>query len=200
MVTCPECGFENIEGVDQCESCQQSLTSLSKHQPSTNLEQGLMKDPIKVLEPRTPVSVKPDEPVGQVLDLLIAKGIGCVLVVEDETLVGIFSERDVLLRLNINATELRDRPIREFMTETPGTLEMNDKIAFAVHKMALGDTVTYPSSRPVVPRALSLFATSCAMPPRSCKRPRRQALDRTRDPLARRHVSSRSHISSRSIV
>ena len=138
MVTCPECGFENIEGVDQCESCQQSLTSLSKHQPSTNLEQGLMKDPIKVLEPRTPVSVKPDEPVGQVLDLLIAKGIGCVLVVEDETLVGIFSERDVLLRLNINATELRDRPIREFMTETPGTLEMNDKIAFAVHKMALG--------------------------------------------------------------
>ncbi|NIL95882.1 MAG: CBS domain-containing protein [Planctomycetales bacterium] len=138
MVICPDCGYENIEGVDECASCQQSLTLLSRPQPATSLEKGLTKDPIAVLHPGTPVSVASDEPVGEVLNLMVARRIGCVLVVDDNKLVGIFSERDALLRLNTQAGQLRDRPVKEFMTETPGTLEMDDKIAFAVHKMAVG--------------------------------------------------------------
>ena len=138
MVICPDCGYENIEGVDECASCQQSLTPLSKHQPATSLEKGLTQDPIAVLAPRSPVSVSSDEPVGEVLNLMIAKRIGCVLVIDENQLVGIFSERDALLRLNVQSEQLRDRPVKEFMTESPGTLEMDDKIAFAVHKMAVG--------------------------------------------------------------
>lgn len=138
MVICPDCGYENIEGVDECASCQQSLTPLSKPQPATLLEKGLSEDPIAVLVPGTPVWVSSGEPVGQVLDLMIAERIGCVLVVDEGQLVGIFSERDALLRLNVQAESLRQRPVKEFMTESPGTLEMDDKIAFAVHKMAVG--------------------------------------------------------------
>jgi signal-transduction protein with cAMP-binding, CBS, and nucleotidyltransferase domain len=138
MVICPDCGYENIEGVDECAGCQQSLTPLSKPQPATSLGKGLTKDPIAVLAPVAPVSVSSDASVGEVLNLMVAKRIGCLLVIDDNQLVGIFSERDALLRLNVRSEQLRDRPVKEFMTESPGTLEMDDKIAFAVHKMAVG--------------------------------------------------------------
>ena len=138
MTVCPDCGHQNIPGEDVCESCGQSLTSLSKPKPSNTLGQHILKDRIDALPPREPVSVAPTTKVGDVLQLLVDKHIGCVLVVEDGRLVGIFSERDALFRLNTEAADLNDHPISQFMTESPSTLELNDKIAFAVHKMALG--------------------------------------------------------------
>jgi len=139
MVICPDCGHENIAGADTCESCEQSLTALSKPQASTPLEKSVMRDRVEVLNPRTPVSVAPETPVGDVLDLLIDKKIGCVMVVQDDQLVGVFSERDALVRVNTEIDALADRPVSEFMTPSPDTLEINDKIAFAIHKMALGN-------------------------------------------------------------
>jgi CBS domain-containing protein len=64
--------------------------------------------------------------------------IGCIIVVDGQTVAGIFSERDALLRLGVDAPQLWDRPIREFMTPQPETLEADDKIAFALHKMDVG--------------------------------------------------------------
>jgi CBS domain-containing protein len=60
------------------------------------------------------------------------------MVVENDKLVGIFSERDALMKLNVDAAKFLSRPISQFMTADPVTLETNDKIAFALHKMNLG--------------------------------------------------------------
>jgi CBS domain-containing protein len=76
--------------------------------------------------------------VGEVLELMVAKGIGCVLVVEDGKLLGIFSERDALLKLNVEAPQLAAQPVSAFMTANPQTLKSSAKIAFAVHNMVLG--------------------------------------------------------------
>lgn len=138
MSTCPDCGFKNIEGADTCESCGQSLTALSRPLPQNKLGASIVRDRIATLDPRTPVAVEPTTPVGDVMNLLVDQHIGCVLIVEDQKLVGIFSERDALVRLNTEAPELRNQPVSNFMTESPSTLEMTDRIAFAVHKMALG--------------------------------------------------------------
>ncbi len=51
---------------------------------------------------------------------------------------GVFSERDALMKLNIDSATLADRPVREFMTLGPETLQTSDKIAFAIHRMDLG--------------------------------------------------------------
>jgi len=135
---CPDCGFDNLEGVDTCERCSQSLTAFSKPQGQTAIEKAIFRDRIDVLKPREHPLVSPDMPVGRVLELLVQKKVGCALVVEGETLVGIFSERDALFRLNTEAASLADRPIRQFMTPSPVTLELKNKIAFALHRMALG--------------------------------------------------------------
>ena len=138
MLICPDCGYENIPGVDVCEQCNQSLTPLSKPHPSTRIEAALFRDRIDVLSPREHPLVSPGTPVGQVLKLLVEKRVGCALIVEGHNLLGIFSERDALLRLNTEAPLLADRPVSQFMTPSPVTLELKNKIAFVLHKMALG--------------------------------------------------------------
>ena len=138
MVVCPDCGYDNIDGDDICQNCEQSLTGLNRPRPATALEGGILRDRIESLAPRVPVAVSPELPVGEVLDLMVTKHIGCVLIVDDGRLVGIFTERDALTRLNTAAAERAVRPVADFMTHSPVALALKDKIAFAIHKMALG--------------------------------------------------------------
>jgi len=138
MIACPYCGSENLQGSDVCDDCQHSLTDLSIPHPNTSLERGLLKDRIEVLQPNRPLTVSPTMLVGKVLQKMIDKRIGCVMVVEGDQLQGIFSERDALLKINADVQQYIDRPITSVMTPNPVTLEAKDKIAFALHKMHVG--------------------------------------------------------------
>ena len=138
MTQCPACGHLNIDGVDECEQCLQSLSDLHLAETSGPVEQSLLSDRISALEPNPPRVVPPTLAVGEVLEILAAERIGCVLVVQDDRLVGIFSERDALLRLNTEADALSARPVSEFMTPAPETLAPTAKIAFALQRMDLG--------------------------------------------------------------
>ncbi|MBW3600263.1 MAG: CBS domain-containing protein [Planctomycetes bacterium] len=140
MTVCPYCSAENIEGADLCEECRQPLADLHLAAPATEIEQNLLKDHVQLLlkSDKLPISVHPDKPVGEVLTLLVEKEIGCVLVVNEGKLAGVFSERDALLKLNVEAPELADRPVSDFMTPHPQALQPNVKIAFAVQSMDLG--------------------------------------------------------------
>ena len=139
MIRCPYCGAHNIEGVDQCSDCGQPLSDMYLQTPETVVERSLLKDRVAELNPNSPVTVSAETPVGEVLGQMVDASIGCVMVVDDDgTLVGIFSERDALMKLNDQAAELFDRPVSNFMTETPQTLASDAKIAFAVQRMDLG--------------------------------------------------------------
>lgn len=136
---CPDCGAENIDGADTCDSCGQSLTMLNKPQRAPSpVGDGMLRDKIQDLNPKQPVTTSPDTSLEAALHIMLEHKIGSILVIEDEKLVGIFSERDAVNRVGVDFDALRNRPIREFMTPTPGTLEAENKIIFAVHKMAIG--------------------------------------------------------------
>ncbi len=138
MKLCPFCGRENIEGVDECEHCACSLADVELLEPATPVERELLRDRVAGLVARAPLSVGPDTPVKQVLRALHENSFGCVGIVEDGRLIGIFSERDALLKLGREAAELADRPVSEFMTASPQTLPADAKIAFAVRHMDQG--------------------------------------------------------------
>ena len=138
MIACPFCGTDNPEGADNCEDCLNSLTDLSLPQPTTPVVRGLLKDRIESLQPKTPFSISPDTPIGDVLDHMVGESFGCVMIVADDALLGIFSEFDALMKLNTDVVQYADRPISSVMTPDPVTLEMKDKIAFALHKMHVG--------------------------------------------------------------
>ena len=139
VLICPDCGAENIDGVDTCESCGQSLTMLNKPQRAPSpVGDGMLRDQIQTLNPKQPVTTSPDTPLEDALHIMLENKIGSILVIEDEKLVGIFSERDAVNRVGVEFDTLRSQPISEFMTPMPGTLEAENKIVFAVHKMAIG--------------------------------------------------------------
>jgi CBS domain-containing protein len=139
MILCPACGAENLDGADECDQCQLPLTQLSSPQASTAVERGLLKDRIEVLHPRPPITVSPETPVAEVLRQMVAENLGCAAIVDkDNHLLGLFTERDALMRLNVDAAKMADKPVRAVMTQNPTTLRSRDKIAFALHRMNVG--------------------------------------------------------------
>jgi CBS domain-containing protein len=137
-ILCPYCEAEIIEGADECEACGESLQHLSRRIPASSVEADLLRDRIERLWPKSPSTVAPDASVGDVLKKMVDERIGCVMIVDKGKLVGIFSERDALIKLNTDASKFLKRPISQFMTPDPVTLETNDKIAYALHKMNVG--------------------------------------------------------------
>jgi CBS domain-containing protein len=139
MLICPHCEHENIDGVDVCDECQQPLIAQSMPRPATSLERAIMKDRISLLEPREPLVVEPDATVAMVVKLMHGHRVGCAVVVDDERhVLGIFSERDALMRLGADYPTLSQRPVSQYMTAPAATLRADDKISFALHRMDLG--------------------------------------------------------------
>ena len=135
---CPFCGTENIAGVDDCEECGQSLIDAHLPEPVTDVEHSLLTDRVDVLAPKVPVAVDFDTPVREALRTMVDRHIGCLVVAAGGKPVGIFSERDALQKVHANATAFGDRPVGDFMTRTPDTLEIGAKVAFAVQRMDVG--------------------------------------------------------------
>ncbi len=138
MIPCPACGHENLEGADTCAECGHSLTDLSHPQPRSTVERGLMKDRIELLEPHKPLTVAPDDSIGSVLQKMVAEKIGCVMVMNGDDIAGIFTEFDALMKVNTSVKSVMDRPISSVMTTKPVTLNIENKIAYALHQMHVG--------------------------------------------------------------
>jgi len=62
-------------------------------------------------------SVAPETSVLDALKLMAEKEIGAVLVLDGETLAGIFSERDYARKVVLQGKASKDTPVREIMTE-----------------------------------------------------------------------------------
>ena len=133
---CPVCQFDNIAGSDECENCGADLRAASL-QPSAAGDVGttLLTEHLAELDPRLPVSVRPEDDVAKAVALMQEHGIGCVTV-ESDRLVGILTERDVVLKLA--GRPLTGVRVRDVMTPDPVVLRGDDTVAVAIHKMALG--------------------------------------------------------------
>lgn len=135
---CVQCSYENALEADLCESCHAPL-STAGCDADRELSEAISREPLRVLQPASPVAVSPTTTVGEAVRLLAERNIGCVLVVSDEKLLGIFSERDALLRIGNDYHDVADRPINDFMTPSPQTLTLDDSIAFALNRMDVND-------------------------------------------------------------
>src|SRR3954462_6978339 len=118
-IICPYCEAEIIEGADECDKCGEGLTHLSRRIPASSVEADLVRDRIERLWPKSPSTVAPDTSVAAVLKKMVDERIGCIMIVESGKLVGIFSERDALMKLNTDAPKFLSRPISQFMTRDP---------------------------------------------------------------------------------
>ena len=82
-------------------------------------------------------SVGPDEAVYAAIEKMAEKNVGAVLVMDGATLVGIFTERD-LLRLALGVKSYRRLRLDKVMTRNPESLRPKDRLAYALNKMSVG--------------------------------------------------------------
>ncbi|MGI9056462.1 MAG: CBS domain-containing protein [Pyrinomonadaceae bacterium] len=67
--------------------------------------------------------IKPDESVLDAIKLMAEKKIGALLVMQDETLVGIVSERDYARKVILQGKSSRETPVNEIMTAEVFSIE-----------------------------------------------------------------------------
>jgi len=90
------------------------------------------------LPPKSEVTAPADITVREAVRLMVAAGRGHLVVTVDGELGGLFTERDLLMRLTTADGVDLDVPLSEVMTRNPVTLTETNTIATAVNQMALG--------------------------------------------------------------
>lgn len=135
---CPDCGYDNLPGMDSCEECGADLRSLDIPQPRTGLQRTLLEEPLSALQPRRPLTVSPDDPLIVAVRLMKENNEGSVFAMEGERLVGILTERDLLLKVAGKPIALDRTPVRNMMTRNPDVLRGDDVLAYALNRMSVG--------------------------------------------------------------
>lgn len=134
---CPACQHDNIAGVDQCANCMSDLTAVAEATLDP-VERSFNEVRLREMIKRSPLNVAPTDSVESVIRQMASQSKPCALVVYDNVVVGIFTERDALGRISADYDGSRNRPVREFMTAAPETLSADDCLAYAVNKMSVG--------------------------------------------------------------
>ena len=102
----------------------------------------LLAEPLSVLPTKRPLILPPQASVTDAMRGMQAERTGCVLITEDGTadmpLSGIFTERDVLIRIVNQGQNPATLPLREVMTRDPEHLPREASIAWVLNKMAIG--------------------------------------------------------------
>lgn len=135
---CPDCNAENIPGTDNCQECGADLRNLALPSPESEFEEHLMHDHLGDLGAREALVVAPGDPVALAIHAMRREGVDCVLVKDGDKIVGILSERDILLKAAGPKVDLNALAVRDIMTPDPVMLREEDTLAVALHKMSVG--------------------------------------------------------------
>ena len=84
------------------------------------------------------VKVGPEMAVARAAALMAAKNVGALVVLEDERLVGIFTERDIVFRVLAAGLDPSDTPVGEVMTREPVTVAPERPFGYALALMHRG--------------------------------------------------------------
>lgn len=168
---CPTCNFDNLPGSSQCENCQHDLTQWDRPKARDRVEQSLMDDAVRTLNPRPPVTMPPTATVGEAIRVMLDNDTGAVLIVDDKgCLTGIFSERDLLTKV-AGVTNYAAVPISAFMTPRPETVRETDSLAFVLHKLDGGGYRHLPVVRNSLPVGMISVRDVLRHITRLCRRP-----------------------------
>jgi CBS domain-containing protein len=134
---CPVCGWQNFLGEDVCENCGADLWRSDTPEEPTSFHGRLLGMPLDKLGVARPATADVETSAGEAIERMRRDGIDCLLVVEAGDLVGIFTDRDAVLKVGVRAAD--PRPLRQVMTPDPVVLRRDDPVAVAIHKMAVGE-------------------------------------------------------------
>jgi CBS domain-containing protein len=84
---------------------------------------------------KDPATIEDSQPIREAIELMIKKDIGCITVLNKGKLKGIFTERDVLMRVAVKGLDTRNTTVREVMTSNLVTLPHTALIGQVLEEM-----------------------------------------------------------------
>jgi signal-transduction protein with cAMP-binding, CBS, and nucleotidyltransferase domain len=110
-----------------------------RRKPAHKLQGPLLTEPISSLGLGPAITVPGTATLQQAVEIMQTRHLGCVLVVDAAgVLEGIFTERDLLVRVAGRKLDWTSVQVREFMTPEPESLQSGDGIAWALNLMHVG--------------------------------------------------------------
>ena len=82
-------------------------------------------------------AVRANETVYRAIRLMADRRIGCVLVVEKDIVIGIFTERDYIMRVEVEGRATKDTLLRDVMTDKMYTVTTNTSVEQCLGLMIL---------------------------------------------------------------
>ena len=89
-------------------------------------------EPVGHLPLQTPLKLSSTATISEAIKAMQKKKTGCVLVVDKDKLVGIFTERDVMLHF-VGTSMPNDTPLKQVMTPEPVTLDPKTIVSEAIN-------------------------------------------------------------------
>lgn len=109
---------------------------LDEEQPGpSELDSALLRETLKDALSNPGLILDEQTVLQEALRMMRERRQGCILVTEKGRLVGIFTERDVLMKVVGTKVDLARTPLRPFMTRDPETLPADASVAYALNKM-----------------------------------------------------------------
>lgn len=94
---------------------------------------------IGLLSPKDPILMSDERPLREALMLLKKNRIGSLVATDHQGKIsGLLSERDIILKVDLDASNLDTIRVSQIMTPKPKTIDMGTSIAFALHLMSQG--------------------------------------------------------------
>ncbi|TRZ55039.1 MAG: CBS domain-containing protein [Rhodocyclaceae bacterium] len=88
-----------------------------------------------VMEPHKVLTAPPNTTVSRAAELMAKRNVGAVMVVENEQLVGIFTERDAVFRVIARGRDSNTTLLSEVMTTAPKTIDPDKTFGYALLMM-----------------------------------------------------------------
>ena len=108
-----------------------------EHPGPNDLESALVTITLSDVVEHAPLLVEADASLATVIEAMQREDRGTVLVTGAGKLVGIFTERDVLMKVAGRPLDLRQSPVSLFMTRDPVCLPADSPVAFALNRMVI---------------------------------------------------------------
>ena len=116
---------------------EDQLSNFEPVQYPSELQRALAEDSVAEVDVKPFLQIAPDAPVHEAVEMLHDSGVSSLLVVDGESLIGIFTERDVLEKVVERYPRVSFEPVGNFMTTDPTIIYESDPVAAAAAAIAV---------------------------------------------------------------
>ncbi|MBI4179917.1 CBS domain-containing protein [bacterium] len=136
---CPDCGYDNYAGEEVCERCLHDLTQADTTPvPKNEIHRSIIEDPMSSLKTVPHATCGPRDPIAKAIESMKSHRVGCCIVEEKGEAVGIFTERDVLMKVIGRNIDPARTQVQTLMTAPVEGVKQTDNLALALNKMSIG--------------------------------------------------------------